>query len=130
MILLSKAYKGYAAGTVVQFITSEEASLVTAGLATVTTLPITAGNVTANTVQGRAAVAAGATSIVITNNLIDAGTKIFAAIAQAVADATATTIASIVPAAGSVTITMNAAATANTVIDWSVLNPTGTYITH
>jgi hypothetical protein len=59
--------------------------------------------------------------VVITNSLVNASSKIFSVIAQATADTTATFVARIVPAAGSFTIFVNAAATATVLLDWSII---------
>jgi hypothetical protein len=129
-VLLSKAYMGYAAGTVVNLPTSTESSLVSQGFATVSTkASTTAGAVTANVTSGTAAVAAGASSVVITNNLVDANSKIWAAVGQSTADTTFTSVLRIVPAVGSFTIFGPANATAATLVDWALLptsNESGT----
>lgn len=124
-VLLNKTYKGVPAGNIAQFVTSEETALVAQGLASTTASDVTAGAVTQNTVQGRAAVAATAASVVVTNSLVDASSKIVANISQAAADTTALTVTRIVPAAGSFTIYVTAAATAITYVDWVIVNPIG-----
>lgn len=131
MITLYKNYKGYLSGTVVQLQSSEEATLIAQRLAidAGTTAP-TSGAVTANTIQGRCAVPAGSSSVVITNALVDATSKIFAVVAQAAADGTLLRVERVVPAAGSFTIYGTANATADTVIDWLLLNPSGLTQTH
>lgn len=78
----------------------------------------TIGAVTVNKPCGRVNIAAAATSVVVTNSLVTAASKIFATIAQA--DATAL-LKNIVPAAGSFTINLNAAATANCAVDFFVV---------
>ena len=131
MITLIRSYKGYLAGTVVQLQSSEEAALIAQGMATDagTTAPTT-GAVTANTIQGRVGIAAGASSVVVTNPLVDATSKIFAVVAQAAADGTLLRVDRVVPAAGSFTIYGNTNATATTVIDWVLMSPSGMTQTH
>lgn len=131
MITLSRGYKGYLAGTIVQLQTSEETALIAQGYAVDagTTAPTT-GAVTANTVQGRVAIAAGSPSVVVTNSLVDASSKIFAVVSQAAADGTLLRVERILCAAGSFTIYGTANATATTVIDWIILNPSGLTQTH
>lgn len=124
-VLINKTYKGVPAGNIAQFVTSEETALVAQGLASTTALDVTVGAATQNTVQGRAAIAAAGTSVVITNSLVDASSRIVATISQAAADATALSVDRVVPAAGSFTIYVNAAATATTYIDWVIVNPIG-----
>lgn len=125
MILLNRAYKGYLSGTIVQLPTSEEAALIAQGLASTSAGPVTGGAVTANLNQGRAGVAIGAASVVITNNQVTAESKVFAVVAQAAADGTALRVERIVCAAGSFTIYVTAAATALTSVDWVLFAPTG-----
>lgn len=126
-INLQKNYMGLQAGTVVGLTTNIEQSLIAAGMATANASKanITAGSITYQGVQGTVVFGAAATSVTITNPLIDANTKVIANIAQAAADGTFTAIARIVPAAGSVTIYANAAATAATVVDWSIVSLPG-----
>ena len=125
MILLGRSYAGYAAGTIVQLPTNVEAGLVAQGLATVSTGPVTPGAVSTTTTQGRVGIAAGASSVVVTNPNVTAESKIFAVVAQAAADGTLLRVERIVPAAGSFTIYGTANATAAVAIDWAVLNPQG-----
>ena len=80
----------------------------------------TPGNGTVNTPLGRCAIAAAASSVVITSSICTATSRVMAMINQAAADATAVSIARVVPAAGSFTIFPVAAATANTVVDFVV----------
>lgn len=80
----------------------------------------TPGAQTSNTPAGRCSIAAAGTSVVITNSLVTVNSKVFAQIGTA--DATAVSIKSIVKAAGSFTITLGAAATGTTAIDWFVIN--------
>lgn len=129
-VLLSKAYMGYAAGTVANFPTSTEAALIANGFATASTkASTTTGAVTANVTSGTVAVAAGSSSLVVTNALVDANSKIWAAVAQSTADTTFTSVVRIVPAAGSFTIFGPANATATTLVDWAIFptsNESGT----
>lgn len=126
-INLQKGYMGLLPGTVVGLSTNIEQGLIAAGMATANASKanITPGAITYQGIQGTVVFGAGATSLVITNPLIDANTKVMANIAQAAADGTMTAIARIVPAAGSVTIFANAAATAATIVDWSIVAQPG-----
>lgn len=81
----------------------------------------TPGNVTNNAAHGRVAIAAAASSVVVTNSLVTTTSTVLAVINQAAADATLTQIVRVNTAAGSFTITGNAAATANTVVDYVVI---------
>jgi hypothetical protein len=132
MILLSRGYQGYNAGTVVQLPTTTEQSLIAQGYAVTSAGPVTAGPVNAgNLNQGRVVAAAAASSVVVTNSSITAESKVFAVIAQAAADGTALYVARIVCTAATAsvpaffTIYLNAAATAGTTIDWCLMLPTG-----
>jgi hypothetical protein len=60
MILLGKSYAGYAAGTIVQLATQEEAALVAQGLASTSAGPVTPGAVTTTKTMGRVGIAAAA----------------------------------------------------------------------
>ena len=121
VLLGSKGYKGYLAGTVVNLPASEEAALVAQGLAATSTVAsTTTGAVTANVRSGICAIAAGASSIVITNELVNASTKINAYVSQASADGTLLRVERIVAAAGSFTIYGTANATATTLIAWFI----------
>lgn len=119
MILLSKAYGGYAAGTIVQLQTSVEAALVAQNLATVSAGPVTAGNVTTTQVQGRAGIAAAGTNVVVSNPSFTTESKFVAFLSNAAADATGTFITRIIPAAGQVTFQLNAASTGIVAVDWA-----------
>lgn len=125
MILLSRAYAGYLAGTIVQLATSLEAALVAQGLATVSAGPVTPGAVTTTMPGGRVGIAAAGASVVVTNPAFTTESKFQATLSNAAADGTAFYVALITPAAGSVTFTLNAAATAAVAIDWALLNPFG-----
>lgn len=124
-VLLNRSYMGYPAGQVVELATSVEQALIAQGLATSSAAAPTAGNTTTAALQGSAVVAAAASSVTITNPSVGASTKVWACIGQAAADATALYVARVVPAAGSFTIYVNAAATAGTVVDWAILDPLG-----
>jgi len=125
-ILLSKTYNGCAAGSVQEFTAELEAALIAQGFGTASVVTsITAGAQNSTLYSGTASVAIGAASVVITNPLIVANTKVFAVVSQAAADATALRVERIVPAAGSVTIYVTAAATAATLIDWAILPTVG-----
>lgn len=119
MILLSKAYGGYASGTIVQLQTSVEAALVAQGLATVSAGPVTAGAVTTTQVQGRAGIAAAGTNVVVSNPSFTTESKFVAFLSNAAADATGTFITRIIPAAGQVTFQLNAASTGIVAVDWA-----------
>lgn len=126
MILLNRAYDSYVAGTIVQLPTVVEAALVAQGLASSSAGPVTPGAVNAgNQTMGRVGIAAAGTSVVVTCAACTAESKIDAYIAQAAADSTATSIVRILPAVGSFTIYLNAAATAAVAVDWSIINVSG-----
>lgn len=79
------------------------------------------GAATQNSATGKSAIAAGASSVTITNAFCTASSLVAAWIQQAAFDATLTTIVAN-PGAGSFTITGNAAATAAVTIAWEILN--------
>ena len=79
----------------------------------------TTGAQTINKAVGTVNFAAAATTLVVTNNLVTTSSIIFCTVRTA--DATAT-IKSVVPAAGSFTITLGAAATAETSVGFLVTN--------
>lgn len=125
-VILSRSYKGLLAGNTVSLSTDEESNLISQGYAATATLAnITTGAYTNNSNSGVAAIAAGASSVVITNNLVDANSKIYAVVDQATADGTLLRVERIVPAAGSFTIYGTANATATTLIAWAILLPYG-----
>jgi hypothetical protein len=121
MILLSRNYRGYLAGTIVQLQTSMEAALIAQGIATASAGPVTPGAVTTDLSMGRLGIAAAGTSVVLTNPNLTTESKVMAQLSNAAADTTATSITRITPAAGSVTFTLNAASTAAVAIDWAVI---------
>lgn len=121
-VLLNRAYMGMLAGTTVKLTTNAETGLIAQGLASAAlTANITTGNVIANLNAGTAAIAAGANSVTIANNMVDANSKVWAVVAQAAADTTLLRIERIVCAAGSFTIYGTANATAATIIDWALI---------
>jgi hypothetical protein len=125
MILLSRPYGGYASGTIVQLSTTIEAALVAQGFATTSVGPVTPGAVSTTMPAGRVGIAAAGTSVVVTNPAITTESKFSAWLSNAAADTSALYITRITPAAGSVTFTLNAAATAAVAIDWAILGPFG-----
>lgn len=88
--------------------------------ATFTDSSATPGNVTNNSPRGRAAFAAAGNSVTVTNSLVAATSSVF--VQKETADATLTTILSVVPGAGSFVVTGNAAATATTKFSFLVVN--------
>jgi hypothetical protein len=118
MVLLTRAYGGYAAGTIVQLQTTTEAALIAQGLATTSAGPVTPGAVTTNQESGRAGIAAAGTSVVVTNPNFTTESKFVAYLSNAAADGTAFAVARITPANGSVTFTLLAATTAAVAVDW------------
>jgi hypothetical protein len=80
----------------------------------------TPGNVVNNATRGRAAIAAAATTCVVTNAAVTASSMVIVTLRSA--DATLTTILHVVTAAGSFTVTGNAAATGTCAFDFLVLN--------
>lgn len=77
------------------------------------------GNRTVNKPSGANSIAIGAATCVITNSCVTATSIVVCSLQFA--DATATTILRVIPAAGSFTITVNAAATAATKFGWIVI---------
>lgn len=123
-VLLSsaKGYGQFAAGSIVTLPASTEAALIAQGLATTSAAAPTTGAYATNEYSGRAAIAAGASSVVITNPFVNANSKIYAVVAQAAADGTLLRVERILAAAGSFTIYGTANATATTVIDWAIVS--------
>lgn len=125
-VSLTKAYGGAAAGAIVSFTSELEAALIAQGLATASTRAnTTTGAQALNTLQGTAAIPAGASSVVVTNSLVDANTHVDAKVAQAAADATLLRVERVLAAAGSFTIYGTANATATTLIDWEIMPASG-----
>ena len=101
-VLLSRPYSGIAAGVTVTLPDSTEAALIAQGLASNAAATATStGAQTMNVLTGKAAIAIGASSVVITNSLVTAGSKVVAYVSQAAADGTMLRVERIVPAAGS-----------------------------
>jgi hypothetical protein len=128
-VLLSRTYAGYPSGNTIQVPTNTETAIIAQGIgasaSTAASAAPTTGAVTANLTSGRVAIAAGASSVVVTNSMVDVNSKIFAVINQAAADTTLLRVERIVPAAGSFTIYGTANATATTVIDWVLFQLSG-----
>jgi hypothetical protein len=76
--------------------------------------------VTTDLTTGRLGIAAAGTSVVLTNPNLTAESKVNAYLSNAAADGTALYITRITPAVGSITFTLNAAATAAVSIDWTI----------
>jgi hypothetical protein len=125
-VLLNKAYGGHVAGSIREFSSELEAALIAQGIATASVVAsITTGAQTSDSWSGTAAIAIGASSVVITNSLIKANSKVWAVVAQAAADGTLLRIERVVTADGSVTIYGTANATAITLVDWAILPTVG-----
>jgi hypothetical protein len=121
MISLNRSYAGYPSGSIVQLQTVVEAALIAQGLAATSAGPVTPGAVSTTANQGRCGIAAAGTSVVVTNPAFTTESKFQAYLSNAAADGTALYITRITPAAGSVTFTLNAAATAAVAVDWMLL---------
>ena len=125
-VTLLRSYQNYASGATVELSAEVEAALIAQSLAiTASVANTTTGAQTTDAYAGTAAIAAGASSVVITNANIDASSKVYAVVAQAAADGTLLRVERVVPAAGSVTIYGTANATATTLIDWVIIDPRG-----
>ena len=125
MILLSRPYGGYNAGTIVQLSTNLEAQLIAQGFGTNSAGPVTSGSVSTSLPSGRVGVAAAGTSVVVTNPTITTESKFSVFLSNAAADTTATFVSRITPVNGAVTFTLNAAATAAVALDWAIVGPFG-----
>jgi hypothetical protein len=121
-VLLSRPYGAYASGAVVSLPLSTETALIAQGIATTSAAVPTTGAQSSNEFSGRAAIAAGSSSVVVTCPWVNANSKVYAVVAQAAADGTLLRVERILPAAGSFTIYGTANATATTVIDWSIIS--------
>lgn len=123
MVLLgaNRGYGGYLPATIAQFQTATEAVLVSQGIATTSAGPVTPGAVTTSMTSGRVGIAAAGTSVVVTNPAFTTESKFIAFLSNAAADTTSTSVTRITPANGSVTFTVNAAATAAIAIDWALV---------
>lgn len=124
-VSLNRAYAGYAAGSIASFDSPTETALVQQGFGTVTASLPTAGAMTTTQPNGRAVIATGTLSVVITNPAITPQSKVSAFINQATADTTLTSVMRVVPALGSFTIYGNANATAPVAVDWVNENLSG-----
>jgi len=120
-VSLNVAYAGYPAGTVAVLPKDTEDALVAQGLAVSSSAAPTAGAQTVNILRGRAAMAAGASTLVITCPQCTAQSIVFAQIAQATADGTFTSVLRVTPSNGSFQINGPALATAATAISWLVI---------
>ena len=125
MVLLSRSYAGYLSGTIVQLLASEELALIAQGLAATSAGPVTAGAVTTSKSYGRVGIAAAGTNVVVTNANFTIDSKFLAFLSNSGADASATFITRIIPAAGSVTFQLNAASTGIVAIDWAQISISG-----
>lgn len=76
------------------------------------------GNITQNAARGRAAFAAAGSSVVVTNSQVTANSTVLVSLRGG--DSTLTSVR-VTPAAGSFTVTGNAAATATTIFDYVVI---------
>jgi hypothetical protein len=121
-VLLNQAYSGYPAGQICEFPASTEAAMIAQGIAVNSTAVPTTGAATANAMKGSCAIAAGASSVVITNPYVTISSFVMAVVAQTTADTTLLRVERVVPANGSFTIFGTANATATTRIDWCVIN--------
>lgn len=121
-VLLNKSYGALAAGAIVELPASTEAALIAQNIAQNSASTPTVGAYSSNEFSGTAAIAAGASSVVITNPWVTASSKVFAVVAQAAADGTLLRVERVVTAAGSFTIFGTANATATTVIDWAIVS--------
>lgn len=83
----------------------------------------TPGAATQHVTQGRCAIAAAASAVVITNRNVNPQSTVVAILTGAAADATLTSIVRVTPGAGSFTINGNANATAATQVDYLVFGP-------
>jgi hypothetical protein len=129
-ILLNRPYQNYPAGAIAEFSASTESALVAQGLASASTAVVTAGAQSAQAMRGVCAVAAGASSVVVTNPYVDVTSTVVAYVAQTTADSTFTSVLRVVPAAGSFTIFGPTTATAITTVDWVVINNNSTAVTN
>jgi hypothetical protein len=120
MISLNRAYGGYNSGAIVQLPKDTEDALIAQGLAVTSAGPTSTGAVTTSYFSGKAAIAAGASSVVVTHAACNIGSNAFAVVAQAAADGTLLRVERVVCAAGSFTIHGTANATATTLINWQL----------
>ena len=120
-VSLLKAYGTFASGAVVILPDDTETALIAQGLAVSSSAAPTAGAQTVNILRGRAAMAAGASTLVITCPQCTAQSIVFAQVAQAAADGTFTSVLRVTPSNGSFQINGPALATAATAISWLVI---------
>ena len=118
-VTLTQPYGSLASGAVATFPASTETALIAQGRAT-NGGTLTTGAFSTTEGSGRASIAAGASSVVITHPSVTASSVIIAVVAQAAADATLLRVERVNPAAGSFTIFGTANATAATTIAWAV----------
>lgn len=124
-VTLLRPYGGYQAGQVVELPASTEAAIVASGGGTTNAGPASVAPITCQQNQGAVGIAAGQISAVITNPLITPQSIVIAYVSQTTADGTLLRIDRVVPAAGSVTIFGNAAATATVNVDWAIVGSIG-----
>lgn len=124
-VQFNRPYLGYTAGQIATLDATTESALVAQGLAVTSAAAQTAGAVTVNATKGRAFIAAGASSVTVTNSFCAPESTVLAVISQSGADGTLTQILRCAPGNGSFVITGNANATAATQVDWVVLNNSG-----
>lgn len=123
-VTLLRAYQGSNAGQTLELSQELEAALVAQGIAVAATANTSSsGAQTQNTWTGMATIPIGASSVVITNSLVNANSVVMAVVSQAAADGTLLRVERVVCAAGSFTIYGTAAATAATVVTWAVQAP-------
>jgi hypothetical protein len=125
-VSLNRSYAGAPVGSIISLTSEIEAALIAQGIATASTRAnSTTGAMTQNAMQGTAAIAAGASSVVVTNSLVDANSHVDAKVAQAAADGTLLRVERVLCAAGQFTIFGTANATATTLIDWEIVVQSG-----
>lgn len=120
-VTLTQPYGSLASGTITTLPASTETALIAQGRAT-TGGTLTTGAYTTTEMSGRASIAAGASSVVITHAAVTASSVVFAVVAQAAADGTLLRVERVNPAAGSFTIFGTANATAATTVAWSIVS--------
>ena len=81
-VLLNRPYGAFASGAIVELPASTEAALIAQGIATTSASAPTVGAYSSNEYQGTAAIAAGSSSVVVTNPNVTANSKVWAVIAQ------------------------------------------------
>lgn len=127
-VLLNRAYAGYLAGAVCTFDKPTEDDLIVQGIAVASAaVPTVGAQAPATIMQGRAAVAIAATSVVINHPLATEQSVALAVVAQAAADGTALRVERVVCGVGTITIHVTAGATAATVVNWVLFNVVGSF---